>query len=357
MKRTLPSLAWGSAQAGMALTLGSTGWLVSGLSPSPLVNSLLPVLVALPAQLSLPAQAATGYGLQVTSALVLLGVSLKLTGASVIWPMLAMLLFGIGGRMSRLPLQQQLLEGQSASLQTLRLGDSLGQLLGNLLTGLLFPLGKAVLQYANGLLLLLPLLPLALAKGQGQDARSSSPREESSLRPAARIPLERRSTLQGLLFGSLFSLMALWVRQVGAGSCLDFGLVLTAYGLGRTLGNTGFGPRLPQASPYLLMGALLACTQAPGLPGWGAVLLFLPMGVLAARSDGQLVAGLQSLGDEALRWQILERSGAIGGLAGALAIGAVAQVVGLTWALPIQVGAFALAALLLPRRNGRPVDA
>ncbi len=340
----------------MALTLASTGWLVSGLSPSPLVNSLLPALGALPALLPLPAQAGSGYGLQLASALILLGVSLKLTGASVIWPLLAVLLFGIGGQMSRLPLQLQLLEAERASLQTLRLGDSIGQLLGNLLTGLLFPLGKAVLQYANSLVLLLPLLPMALASGQAQKAGSAPPREPTAPPAAAPIPLEWRSTIQGLLFGSLFSLLALWVRKVGAGSCLDFGMVLTAYGLGRALGGTGFGPRLPQATPYLLIAALLAITQAPGLPGWGAVLVFLPMGVLAARSDGQLVASLKSLGDEPLRWQILERSGAIGGLAGALAIGAVAQVLGLTWALPIQVGAFAMAALLLPSRDGRPIS-
>lgn len=339
----------------MALTLGSTGWLVSGLSPSPLVNSLLPALAALPALLPLPLRAGGGYGLQLAGAVALLGVSLQLTGSSVLWPLLAVLLFGIGGRMSRLPLQQQLLGANRASLQTLRLGDSLGQLLGNLLTGLLFPLGKAVLQYVNGLVLLLPLLPLALGSGQARKT-GGSPRLERPAPPAPPIPLERRSTIQGLLFGSLFSLLALWVRQVGAGSCLDFGLVLTAYGLGRTLGSADVGPRLPQGSPYLLIAALLAFTQAPGLPGWGAVLLFVPMGVLAARSDGQLVASLTSLvDDEPLRWQILERSGAIGGLAGALAIGAVAQVVGLTWALPIQVGAFVAAAVLLHRQGGRPI--
>ncbi len=338
----------------MALTLGSTGWLVSGLSPSPLVNSLLPALGALPALLPLPFQAGGGYALQLASALVLLGVGLQGKGASVLWPLLAVLLFGIGGQMSRLPLQQQLLAAERTSLQTLRLGDSLGQLLGNLLTGLLFPLGKAVLQYANGLVLLLPLLPLALAAGPAGPAPRQEPAGPAGPAPA-RIPLERRSAIQGLLFGGLFSLLALWVRRVGAGSCLDFGLVLTAYGLGRALGGTGFAARaLPRALPYLLIAALLAITQAPGLPGWGAVLLFLPMGLLAARSDGQLVASLHPLGDEALRWQVLERSGAIGGLAGALAIGALAQAVGLAWALPIQVGLFVAAALLPPRVGGRP---
>jgi hypothetical protein len=155
-----------------------------------------------------------------------------------------------------------------------------------------------------------------------------------------------------LLFGSLFGLLALWVRMVGAGNCFDFGMVLTAYGLGRTLATTGLQLRLARGVPYGLIAALLAATQIPGLPGWGAVLLFLPMGLVAAVSDNQRVAALASRGDEILRWQILERSGSLGAVLGSLGIGLLSQVIGLTWALPLEVVAFVLAALLL--RVGPP---
>ena len=329
----LAALAWTSAQAGSALTLASTGWLVSGLSPSPLVNALLPALVALPPLLTLPLRAALGIALQLGATLLLVLVSLKITGSAVIWPLLALLLFSLGGRMSSLPVQQGLLEGARIPIRQLRLGTSLGQLLGNLLTGVLFPIGQAVLQFLNALLLLLPLVPLVPPR--------PAPAEPST-------PLDRRCIIQGLLFGSLFGLLALWVRLVGAGTCFDFGMVLAAFGCGRALADTRLAPSLPAGLPYALMAALLAATQIPGLPGWGAVLLFLPMGLAAATSDRQRVMALVGWGgDEVLRWQVLERSGALGALVGSLAIGVLIQVVGLRWAVPIEVITFLLAALLL----------
>lgn len=57
------------------------------------------------------------------------------------------------------------------------------------------------------------------------------------------------------------------------------------------------------------------------LPGWGSLLIFLPMGGLAQASDLAQVRGLFHLGDEPLRWQTLARSGAIGALLGSLAMG------------------------------------
>ncbi|MCX5930295.1 MAG: hypothetical protein NTW83_00275, partial [Cyanobacteria bacterium] len=72
------------------------------------------------------------------------------------------------------------------------------------------------------------------------------------------------------------------------------------------------------------------------------------MGGLAQASDLGQVRGLRHLGDEPLRWQTLTRSGAIGGLLGSLAMGVMAQLLGLPVALPVQIGLFVAAALLLP---------
>jgi hypothetical protein len=162
--------------------------------------------------------------------------------------------------------------------------------------------------------------------------------------PAQSIPLQGRAILQGVLFGSLFGLLALWVRKVGAGNCFDFGMVLTTYGVGRFIGTTPFSPRLAPGLPYLLIAGLLSATQL--VPGWGAVLLFLPMGLAAAGSDGHLAEVLAPQGDLGLGWQMLERSATLGGLVGSVVIGAASQAVGLEKALPIEVAAFALAALL-----------
>ncbi|MCP9848214.1 hypothetical protein [Cyanobium sp. Morenito 9A2] len=355
MSSLLPSLAWASAQASGALTVASTGWLVSGLSPSPLVNSLLPALGALPALVPLPFRASTGYGLQIASALLLLLVSLKITGPSVVWPLLAMLLFGFGGQMSGLPLQQSLLRRSWTSMDQLRQGSTLGQLIGNLLTGVLFPIGKAVLQYLNAMVLLLPLLPIVW---RTHDPGAAAADQGSSDGAASlRLGFVGRTVAQGALFGSLFGLLALWVRTVGAGNCFDFGMVLTAYGLGRTLEGSRLRPPLGPQLPYLLIAILLAATQLPGLPGWGSVLLFLPMGLLAAGSDRHVVVSLADRGDEPLRWLLLERGGALGGLLGALGIGLLTQVLGLRFALPLEVAAFAAAALVLHRPGHRGAGA
>jgi hypothetical protein len=135
------------------------------------------------------------------------------------------------------------------------------------------------------------------------------------------------------------------VRQQAAGNCFDFGLLLTAYGLGRT-GAEAWGPRLPARLPYLLMAALLVATQF--VSGWGAVLLFVPFGLLAALADARLAAGVHPAGDLQRNWNRLERSSALGGLLGSLGMGLIAQVIGLAGSLPIQLVGFLGAGALLP---------
>ena len=347
------SLLWGSAQAGTSLTMASTAWMVSGLTPSPLLNSLLPALGTLPVLLPLRRRA-SGYGLQLVSVMLLLGVSLgKLSG----WPatgllmasLLAVLLFGIGGELSQLPLQRRLLRSPGLSIEGLRQGSDLGSLAGNLLTAVLFP---AVRQFVPALLLLLPLgatalMPREQAPVGSADGAAEATAAAAALPSMAPLPLDRHCVLQGLLFGSLFALLPLWVRAVGAGNCFDFAMVLAAYGVGRSL--QGRLPVLATWARYGLMAGLLLLTQVQALPGWGAVLLFVPIGALAAAADGALVDRLAVRGDAPLRWQTLQRSGAVGGLAGSLAMGLLTQSLGLGQAIPLQVLAFVAMALLLGR--------
>ncbi len=443
MRRGLLSLAWGSAQASASLTLASAAWLVSGLTASPLINSLLPVLATAAALMPLPQQPLLGSLLQLLATLLLLAIGLhsqtvgaatgagagavsasaSAAGSGAVLPLvlalLAVLLFGLGLQIAQLPLQRFLVGVQGISMRRLRSGSELGALLGHLLTALLFPVGKAVLQFSQALVLLLPLLPAALlsrrpgyrnlpprsgpgaasagsvttftssaatavsvsaATASAVTAVGASAHVESAggADPAGGVSLNWRCCLQGILFGSLFGLLPLWVRQLGGGSCFDFGMVLTAYGLGRLLaaaGPTGslpFPPALVVAPPllgpwrlhparglpYLLLAFTLAATQ--WLPGWGPLVLFLPMGALAAFSDAWLVATLDAhpdepTTDEPLRWQVLARSSGVGALAGSLLMGGTAQLLGLPLALPLQVLAFAAAAVplsLAGRRRG-----
>ncbi|MCT0231512.1 hypothetical protein KQ306_11710 [Synechococcus sp. CS-1324] len=370
MRRGLLSLAWGSAQAGASLTLASSAWLVSGLSPSPLVNSLLPVFGTAASLLPLPQHPLLGSLVQMAATLVLVGVGLAAPvpagldggGSANLWllilALLAVLLFGLGLQIAQFPLQRYLVGHQGVSMRRLRSGSDLGALLGHLLTGLLFPIGKAVLQFSQALVLLLPLLPAALQSGQARPARAEPSAPDLAL-ASPEQGLNWRCCLQGVLFGSLFSLLPLWVRQQGAGNCFDFGMLLTAYGLGRLLSASWPVLSLPfpgaGVGRYLLLSGLLAATQ--WLPGWSSLALFLPMGALAGSSDARLAASLAHLADEPLRWQTLERSSAVGALVGSLVMGSLAQWLGLPLALPLQVVAFLAAALPLAIRGAaRPAS-
>lgn len=259
MHRRLLTLAWSSSQGGGTLAIGATARLLSRLTPSPLLNGVLPALATLPLLVPLPQRIRLGYLIQLLS------------------------------------------------------------------------------------LLLLPLVPVigALQAGDRPQPDPSTDQGGEALR------LEPGGVLQGLLFGGLFALLPLWVRQEAAGNCFDFGLVLTAYGLGRT-GAEAWGLRLPPRLPYLLMAAVLVATQ--WVDGWGAVVLvlFVPLGLLAALADASLAIGMGPAGDLQRNWNRLERSSALGGLMGSLGMGLVAQVIGLAGSLPIQLVAFLGAGALLP---------
>lgn len=344
MRRRLLTLAWSSSQASGTLAIGATAWLLSGLTPSPLVNGLLPALATLPLLLPLPQRVRLGYLVQLLSLLLLLAVAAGLPGRSVLAPLLAVALLAAGLRLAQDPLQRLLHARWAVPIGQLRAGAEAGRLTGNLLTALLFPIGKALLQFGTALVLLLPLAPLVGALQAGGPHREGADEDPADAAPAT-WRLEPGGVLQGLLLGGLFALLPLWVRQQAAGNCFDFGLLLTAYGLGRT-GAEAWGLRLPPRLPYLLMAAVLVATQFVG--GWGAVLLFVPFGLLAAVADARLALGVDPAGDLQRNWSVLERSSALGGLGGSLGMGLVAQLIGLGASLPIQLAAFLGAAALLP---------
>ena len=322
-----PMLLQGSAQAGANLSLAASAWMVSGITASPLLNTLLPALGALPFLLHLK-RTARGYWLQILGVLILLGVSLALKPMGGHKTQLlhgsfaAVLLFEIGQEISILPLQQQLIVKAGSSMKRLRSSQEIGSLIGNLLAALLFP--PCVSSTGPG--------PAATSRcGVFTAGATSEPDANGNqgLQPAALEPILCPSRAG---HGGLFALLALWVREIDGGKCFDFGMVLAAYGLGRAISR--WTPRLPRWLPYVLICALLLLSQA-AVPPWFAVLLFVPIGALAAVSDAALVERMTPLGDETMRWQVLVRSGAVGGLVGSIGLGLICQVLNLAVALPL----------------------
>ena len=213
LRSAAPSLLLGTTQAGGNLTLAATAWMVSGLTPSPLLNSLLPALGALPLLLQLKRHP-KGYGLQLLAVVLLIAISLSIgpKTASQTWPLLgcyaAVVLFGFGREVSTLPIERRLLSSSNTTMQRLRRGQDMGTLVGNLLAALLFP---AIRQFLPALLLLLPMTGVA-ARGEQSPEPVPSPLPQ-------RLPFDPRCMLQGLVLGGLFALLALWVRQVDGGKC------------------------------------------------------------------------------------------------------------------------------------------
>lgn len=143
--------------------MASTSWLISGLSVSPMINSLLPAIATLPVLLPLKRKS-SGYGLILIALILLLIVSYLQSIAIVkvqfllLISFIATFLFGIGNEMSQLTIQRRIVNEKGLPVNRLRTSSELGSLSGNILTGMLFP---AIRQYFPALLLLLPLGQLA----------------------------------------------------------------------------------------------------------------------------------------------------------------------------------------------------
>ena len=342
--RALLTLAWGSSRAATSLAAASAAWMLSGLTPSPLINGLLPAVSSAPLLLHLPSRPRFGTVLQLLAVLLFLAVAARLTPLPVAFTLAAVLVLAVGGQLVDLPVQRLLHGDAGVPMGALRSSAEAGQLAGTILAGVLFPIGKTLLQFSQSMLLLLPLAALVTWRRPSRFPAGPS-HQLASAAPSGFLPA---ALLQGVLFGGLFGLIPLWVRQEGAGNCFDFAMVLTAYGLGRAMAEALHARlRLGSTPGYLLLAVALLGTQL--LPGWGAVLLFVPLGLLAACSDQCLIQAVGPAEDPALRLQLFSRSSALGGLLGSLVMGVLGQALGLSGLLPIQLLAIVLVALLMPR--------
>jgi hypothetical protein len=330
-----PEAIWGSASAGMSLTTAAAAWLLSGLTPAPLINSLFTVVDTLPNFLSIPTSALGSLWLQIAALGLLLLVSLGVAQLPVV-VLIAIFLFSLGRRLGRWGFLDRFLTQHVLPMQRLQLVTETGQVLGNLLAGLLFPLGQAVLQFCNALLLLLPLF---------SEARQAKAQPPETLPLGQMIPLRGQGlpVLQGMLIGALFALLPLWVRAIAQGNCFGFGMLLAAYSTGRIVGNT-----LPSISP-LLANLAIAALLSP-LPGLAnaplIVLLFFMLGGVVALADQSIQGQLMNASSDLNGWIAFERLSSIGALMGSLGLGLFAQITDLTQVHPVIVLGFIGTALL-----------
>ena len=337
-------MLWGTSQAGGTLLLASSAWMVSGLTSSPFLNGLFPAVGALPVLLNLKLRQ-SGYWLQVFGIGLLLVFSFfygedKTTKLSLlIVSFLTIFIYGIGQEISTVPLQKNIITSSGASMEKLQIGQEVGVLAGNIMTAILFP---AVRQFIPALVLMLPM---------AQFLRRSKVTSQSTIpqsQPSKTLNFNRLCLMQGLVLGSLFGMLALWVREIDGGKCFDFAMVLVAYAIGRSL--VSFVPKMPGTMRYILIVILLALIQLIPIP-WISIAMFTAIGALVSASDFSLVEGIDSVADLPSRWQILQNSSALGGLAGSLALGIICEIFGLKVALVFVCIGFALLAFASSRHK------
>ena len=245
-----PSL-WVAAQAGSSLFLASSAWMVSGLTSSPLVNSLIPVVAAIPILINTK-ETISGYWLQISSVLTLLVASWFYSENGINQSILlaisfvAIFSYSLGLEISTLPLQKSLTSDSPSRFKNLQVCTEVGSLIGAIMTALIFP---AVSQFIPAFLLALPLASIVYRTTRNgslltQNTNSNAP-------STSNITLDPLCIFQGFVVGGLFAVLALWVREVEGGKCFDFGVILAAYFIGKAF--TSVVPRFSLSLKYLMI--------------------------------------------------------------------------------------------------------
>ena len=246
---------------------------------------------------------------------------------------------GIGQEVSIVPLQKSIMASSGVSMRRLQIGQEIGVLFGNLMTAILFP---AVRQFIPALALMFPMAHFLHCSSQASDVQESS------------TPVKKKSEsnslclMQGVVLGSLFGMLALWVREIDGGKCFDFAMVLVAYAVGRSL--VAFVPKMQASLRYILMVLLLVSIELIPIPVI-SILMFSVIGALVGASDFSLVERLESFGDLPSRWQVLQNSSALGGLVGSFVLGIICEVLGLNVALFAVCFGFVVLAFAVSRKS------
>lgn len=345
-----PAALWVSSQAGGSLFLASSAWMVSGLTPSPLINSLIPVIAAIPILIDIKERLGA-YWLQAGSILALLvaswfygdegisrGVLLSISFA-------AIFSYYLGIEASSIPLQKKLMSNTDVRLKTIQICTELGSLLGAALTALIFP---AVSQFVPALILVLPLLIVVYRRKVHYPEINDS--QASNVSNDINLKFNKFPFLQGFVLGGLFAVLALWVRVIDGGKCFDFGIILASYFLGKAL--VSILPKIKLSLSYILVVCLLIAFQLITLR-WMSVLLFVPLGMFINSIDLSIASSLCRDGYIIEGWKSFQDQSALGGIAGGLALGCICQFIGLEYSLPIVSSGFVLLSILSAKSHAK----
>ena len=348
MSKSLPGyfapILWGTSQAGGTLLLASSAWMVSGLTSSPFLNGLFLSVGALPVMLNLKLRHG-GYWLQIFGVGLLLLFSFfhsndRVAEIGLLFvSFLTVFMYGVGQEISMLPLRKSIIASSGVSMKRLQIGQEVGVLAGNLMTAILFP---AVRQFIPALMLMLPMAQFL------RRSRVTLQSVDVSNQSSKNLKFDRLCLLQGLVLGSLFGMLALWVREIDGGKCFDFAMVLVAYAVGRSL--VSFVPKMPASLRYVFIILCLASIEFIPIP-WISIAMFTIIGSLVSACDFSLVERLESVIDFPSRWQILHKSSALGGLVGSVLLGLICEIMGLKFALICVCLGFALLAFAVSRKK------
>ena len=345
MKRSdlLPSAFWVSSQAGSSLFLASSAWMVSGLTPSPLINSLIPVATAIPILINIK-ERLDGYWLQVASILALLAFSWLYAddaignSALVVVSFLSIFSYCLGIEFSNVSLQKNIISKSNIRLRLIQICTEIGSLVGAILTALIFP---AVSQFIPAFVLVLPLA-LYTYKAKAKYIHKI-PDDEFTQSSNSNIALNPLCFLQGFVLGGLFAVLALWVRVIDGGKCFDFGVILACYFLGK--GLVEMAPKFNLRYMYMVVFSLLIACQLMPLK-WISALLFIPIGMFINSTDLSIASALSEKDKLVEGWKSFQDQSALGGIAGGLTLGSICQVIGIEYALPIVSSGFVLLSIL-----------
>ena len=345
MKRSdlLPSAFWVSSQAGSSLFLASSAWMVSGLTPSPLINSFIPVVAAIPILINIK-ERLEGYWLQVASILALLVFSWLYgddgigKSALVVISFLSIFSYYLGIELSNVPLQKNIISKSNIRLRLIQICTEIGSLVGAILTALIFP---AVSQFIPAFVLVLPLALYAY-KAKVKSV-NKMPNDEFTQSSNSNIALNPVCFLQGFVLGGLFAVLALWVRVIDGGKCFDFGVILACYFLGK--GLVEIAPKFKLRYAYMVIFSLLIACQLMPLK-WISALLFIPIGMFINSTDLSIASALSEKEKLVEGWKAFQDQSALGGIAGGLTLGSICQVIGIEYALPIVSSGFVLLSIL-----------